>query len=41
MGAPFDQLPLLKICKDLTICQSHAIEYYVAKKHGLYVITIL
>ena len=31
---PFGQLPVLQICKDVTICQSHAIEYYVAKKYG-------
>ena len=30
---PFDQLPVLKV-DDVTLCQSDAIEFYLAKKFG-------
>ena len=31
--APFDQLPVLKV-DDVTLCQSDAMEFYLAKKFG-------
>ena len=31
--APFDQLPVLKV-DDVTLCQSDAFEFYLAKKFG-------
>ena len=37
---PFGQLPTLQISEDVTYCQCHAIEYYVAKKYGKCVISI-
>ena len=37
--APFDQLPVLKV-DDVTLCQSDAMEFYLAKKFGKNVINI-
>ena len=34
IGLPFGQVPVLRITPECSICQTGAIEYYVAKKHG-------
>ena len=31
---PFGQMPILKIDDDVTLCQSEAIEFYLAKTFG-------